>query len=209
MTTAAGRLIAIEGGDGAGKSTQAARLARAIGTELTREPGGTPLGEAVRALLLEPSTGPTEARTEVLLTLAARSQHVAERIVPALQAGHHVVVDRFSMSTIAYQGYGRQLEIERVRRLCDFATGGLWPDLNVLIDVPVAVGAARRRGRPDRFESESEDFHHRIRQGYLLEAARDEARFFIVDGTSAPEEVSVTILAGVRARLGLDAEVTG
>lgn len=202
MTPAAGRLIAIEGGEGAGKSTQASTLARALGAELTREPGGTALGERVRELLLDPRSGAVDDRAELLLMLAARAQHLVERIEPALSEGRDVVVDRFSGSTLAYQGYGRGLPVEQVRLLCGLATGDRWPDLNVLIDVPVEVGTARRQHRPDRIEAEDRAFHERVREGYLTEAATDEARWLVVDGTRRASDVAAEVVAGVRERLG-------
>jgi dTMP kinase len=209
---APGLLIALEGGEGAGKSTQAAKLAAALDADLTREPGGTELGERVRRLLLDPAAGHVDDWTELLLMLAARAQHLAERIEPELQAGRHVVVDRYSGSTLAYQGHGRRLPLEDVRRLCELATRGRWADLNVLVDVPVELGAARRGGRPDpatdRIEAETFSFHERVRQGYLVEAAADPERWLVVDGSGSPEEVAAAILEGVQERLGLGLEAT-
>ena len=207
MPRPAGRLIAIEGGEGAGKSTQAARLADAIGAELTREPGGTAFGEQVRALLLDPAASALDARAELLLMLAARAQHLAERIVPALDAGRNVVVDRFSGSTIAYQGHGRGLPIPDVRRACELATTGRWPDLTVLIDVPFGVGAARRHGGPDRIEAETAAFHERVRQGFLSQAAADRRNWSIIDGSGEPDAIAAAVLAAVRERLSFGAEV--
>jgi dTMP kinase len=198
-----GRLIAIEGGEGAGKSTQAARLAKVLGADLTREPGGTPLGESVRAILLDPASGEIDDRTELLLMLAARAQHLAARIEPALAAGRHVVVDRFTGSTIAYQGYGRGLPLDDVRRLCALATGGRAPDLNVLVDVPTEIGSRRRGSPPDRIEKEAAAFHARVRQGFLCEAGEDPDHWLVVDGTASPVAVATAILHGVTDRLEL------
>jgi dTMP kinase len=200
----AGRLIAIEGGEGAGKSTQASALAAALGAELTREPGGTPLGEQVRRLLLDPRSGQVGDRTELLLMLAARAEHLVRRIEPALARGLDVVVDRFSGSTLAYQGYGRGLPVEEVRLLCGLAASERWPDLNVLIDVPVPLGAARRRQRPaeDRIEAADSSFHERVRKGYLAEAARDPGHWLVVDGSGTVGEVARAVLEGVQHRLG-------
>jgi dTMP kinase len=199
----AGRLVAIEGGEGAGKSTQAALLAEALEADLTREPGGTPIGERVRELLLDPGSGALDDRTELLLMLAARAQHLSERIEPALRAGRHVVVDRFSGSTLAYQGHGRGLPLDEVRRACDLATGGRWADLNVLVDVPVVVGSARCHASPDRIEAEAVEFHERVRRGYLAEAAADPAHWFVVSGDAPAAEVASAILQAVGDRLGI------
>jgi dTMP kinase len=205
-----GRLIAFEGGEGAGKSTQAERLATALGAELTREPGGTALGERIRRLLLDPETEPSfgriDARTEAMLTLAARAQHVSERIRPALNAGRHVVVDRFSGSTLAYQGYGRGLPVDEIRRACDLATGGLWPDLTLLLQVPVDLGAARRAGagsKPDRFESQRGGFHGRVAEGFLALAADDPGGWVVIDGAGEVDDVAQLVLGAVSGRLGL------
>ena len=210
MTTL-GRLIAFEGGEGAGKSTQAQRLAAVLGAELTREPGGSVLGERIRRFLLDPATeaagaGRIDARTEVMLALAARAQHVSERIRPALEAGSNVVVDRFSASTLAYQGYGRRLPVEEIRRACDLATGGLWPDLTFLLQVPVEVGAARRAEaspQPDRFESERGGFHARVAEGFLALAAQEPDSWCVIDGTRAADEVGELVLDTVGRVRGL------
>ncbi len=204
-----GRLIAFEGGEGAGKSTQSRALASHIGAELTREPGGTPLGERLRRLLLE-ETGPLDPRAELMLLLAARAEHLAERIGPALAAGRHVVVDRFTASTLAYQGYGRGLPIEEVRRACALATGGREPDLTVLLDVPVPLGAARRSPRSeDRIEREEAEFHERVRRGFLAEAAAAPERWLVVDGSLAEAEVGASVKSGVAARLGILPKAAG
>ena len=198
---APGRLIAIEGGEGAGKSTQAARLAALLGAELTREPGGTPLGEEVRRLLLDPVFAPLGDRTELMLMLAARAQHLAERIEPALSAGRTVVVDRYQGSTLAYQGYGRGLPLEEVRLACRLAAGGRDADLNVLVDVPVALGTSRRTAAPDRIEAADGGFHERVRRGFLAEAGADPQHWLVVDGSGPPGQVAKVIAAGVRHRL--------
>ncbi|HKH87535.1 MAG TPA: dTMP kinase [Acidimicrobiales bacterium] len=208
MTTR-GRLIALEGGEGAGKSTQASRLAAAIGAQITREPGGSRLGERVRQLLLDPeaseAAGRIDPRAELMLMLAARAQHVSELIRPHLESGRDVVVDRYSGSTLAYQGYGRGLPIEEVRHACDLATGGLWPDLTLLLDVPVEVGAGRKAragGEPDRIEAERDGFHMRVRDGFLVEAAADPDRWVVIDGTLEPSEVEKLVRAAVDQVLG-------
>lgn len=198
MAASRGRLIAVEGGEGAGKSTQAALLAEALGAELSREPGGTPLGEQIRRLLLEPSHGPVAPRAELMLMLAARAQHLAARVEPALSAGRDVVVDRFSGSTVAYQGYGRGLPLDEVRAAIELATAGRDADVSVLVDVPAEVGAARRRGGPDRIEAEEGEFHERVRQGFLAQAAAAPARWIVVDGTGSPEQTAQMVQQGVR-----------
>ena len=198
-----GRLIAFEGGEGAGKSTQAALLASSLGAELTREPGGSAFGERVRGLLLDPAIGSMDDRTELMLLLAARAQHVAERLRPWLADGLDVIVDRYSGSTLAYQGYGRGLPLAELRIACDLATGALWPDLTVLLDVPLETGGARRAGASsDRIESEDDAFHERVRQGYLELAAADPATWAVIDGNDSPEEVAARVLAAVRQELG-------
>lgn len=188
-----GRFIAFEGGEASGKSTQARLLADRIDALLTREPGGTPIGEQVRALLLDPAVAVDE-RAEALLMASARAQHVRDVIEPALASGRHVVTDRFTASSLAYQGYGRGLPLEEVRALSAFATGGLEPDLYVLLDVPPDVAASRRDRAHDRMESAGEDFHRRVREGFL--ALVDE-RWLVVDGTLPVEEVEATVLSRV------------
>jgi dTMP kinase len=139
----AGRLIAFEGGEGSGKSTQARLLAASLDAELTFEPGATDVGRAVRALVLDPASPAMTDRTEALLMAADRAQHVAAVIEPALRAGRHVVTDRYVGSTLAYQGYGRGLDLDALRSLCAWATAGRDADVNVLLDVPYEASAAR------------------------------------------------------------------
>ncbi|MDA8264091.1 MAG: dTMP kinase [Actinomycetota bacterium] len=187
--TCRGVLIAFEGGEGAGKSTQARLLADAIDAELTREPGGTDLGDRIREWLLHPDAHDEgrslDPRTELMLMLAARAQHVSERIGPVLESGRDVVVDRFSASTLAYQGYGRGLPIEEVRRACSLASGDLWPDLNILLDVAPAIGAGRAApcSLPDRIEAEGEGFHERVALGFRALAAADSDRWVVIDAS--------------------------
>jgi dTMP kinase len=185
-------LIAFEGGEACGKSTQAALLAHRLGAVLTREPGGTSMGERVRALLLDTASGALDPRTEALLLAAARAQHVAEVIAPSLAAGRHVVTDRYSYSSLAYQGYGRGLSLEEVRGLSDWATGGLWPDAVVLLDLPADV-AESRRGHPDRFESEGQAFHRRVEAGFRTLAAEDPCHWRVVDGSGTVDEVAARV----------------
>lgn len=197
-------LIAVEGVEGAGKSTQATRLGRSLGAHVTREPGGTALGEQVRRLLLDPASGDIDPRAELMLMLAARAQHVAERILPALATGTHVVVDRFSGSTLAYQGYGRGLAVDEIIRACDFAAGGRWPDLNVLLDLDVAAGAARRHDEEaDRIEAADGAFHDRVRRGFLELASSDPDTWAVIDASASPDEVAEHVLAAVTERMDL------
>jgi dTMP kinase len=181
-------LIAFEGGDASGKTTQARRVAAELGALFTREPGGTSLGETLRSLVLEPEAS-VDLRAEALMIAAARAQHVAQVVRPAISSGRSVVTDRFTASSLAYQGYGSGLEIGDVRALSEFATAGLWPDRTILIDVPVEVSSARLGGRPDRFEREAHQFHARVREGYLELAATD-STWVVVDGRGSVDEVS-------------------
>ena len=194
--TLRGRFIALEGTEACGKSTQAAILARRIDAVLTREPGGTPVGERIRAILLDTEVDRLHPRAEALLMAAARAQHVTEVIRPALDAGRHVVSDRFSDSSLAYQGYGRELGVDEVRLLSDWATSRLWPDVAVLVDVPEEV-ARSRQGTPDRFEAESMEFHHRVVDGYKTLAAAEPDRWRTVDGVGTVEEVAARIWQAV------------
>lgn len=184
------RFIALEGGEASGKSTQAVRLARALGAVLTREPGGTPLGERVRALLLDPTAPDISGRAEALLMMAARAQHVQDVIAPALAAGRDVVCDRFAASTIAYQGYGRGLDPEELSRISHWASGGLVPDRVILLTVPRGEARARlTTRRADRIESEDETFFERVAAGFVALATSDPVRWRIVDATGDPDEV--------------------
>jgi dTMP kinase len=199
------RFIALEGPDGAGKSLQAVRLADALGgvgrqVTLTREPGGTPLGESIRALLLDADTADRSPEVDALLFNAARAQLVRDVIRPALGRGEVVVCDRFADSTLAYQGYGSGLSLDGLRQMERFATAGLRPDLVVLLDLPVRDALARRAsGAPEgltRFERSSAHdaaFHERVRQGYLELAAAEPERWRIVDAARDADDVAVDI----------------
>jgi dTMP kinase len=198
-----GRLIALEGVDGCGKSTQAVVLAGAIGALSTAEPGATALGATLRTLLLDPALPSVSERAEALLMAADRAQHVAEVVGPALDEGRWVVSERFSGSTLAYQGYGRGLDLEELRRLVLWAAQGIVPDLTILLDVPPAT--ARRRldlGRADRLERLDSDFHERVRAGYLALAAHDSDTWAVVDASGTVEAVAEQVLAVVVERLG-------
>ena len=195
-----GRFIAFEGGEGCGKSTQAARFAESIGALLTREPGGTAVGERVRRILLDPDVEGLSPRAEALLMAAARAQHVDEVITPALEAGRDVVTDRFTGSSLAYQGHGRGLDVAAVERLSDWATDGLAPDLIVLLDVPPEEARGRRalEGRgPDRLEAEDAAFHERVAAGYRAQAEADPSRWLVVDGVGTVDEVAERVRAAV------------
>lgn len=196
-----GRLIALEGGEACGKSTHAARLAARLGAVLTREPGGTEVGERIRSLLLDPAVGDLQARTEALLMVAARAQHVAEVVAPALAGGRDVVSDRFTGSTLAYQGFGRGLALDDLRALSVFATAGLEADVVVLLDLPPAAAAARREGSPDRLEAAGAAFHRSVVAGYAALAAADPGRWVIVDAVGDRDTVAERVWAAVAGRL--------
>jgi dTMP kinase len=198
------RFIAFEGGEGCGKSTQAARLAGALDAVLTREPGGTSLGEQLRALLLSPETGDVEPRAEALLMAADRAQHVATVVRPALQSGRHVVTDRFAGSSLAYQGYGRGLPLDEVAQLSRWATDGIWPDLVVFLDVPAEVAASRLGGELDRFEQAGGGFHYRVSQGFRELAAGEPERWVVIDGSGSIDDVAAAVRIAVAERLDLD-----
>jgi dTMP kinase len=189
-----GRLIALEGIDGCGKSTQVRILADRLGALATFEPGATPLGDSLRTLLLDRDEAPVAARAEALLMAADRAQHVVQVIVPALEAGRWVVTDRFSASTVAYQGFGRGLDRVQLEELVGWATAGLRPDLTVLLDVPVAVAATRRQGSAaDRMESEAAAFHQRVADGYLTLADENGESWLVVDATGTVESIASSI----------------
>lgn len=196
--------IAFEGAEGCGKSTHARRLGDAIGATVTRETGGTPIGARLREILHDTSVTDLDDRAEALITAADRAQHLAQVVRPALAAGHHVVSDRSVYSTLAYQGYGRGLAIDDLRRINDWAVAGRWPDLVIHMRVPAEVTAERLRKRDlDRFEIAGEAFHARVEAGFEAMAAADPEHWVAVDGTLAKDEVAAAVRAAVRDRLGL------
>lgn len=193
-----GRFIAFEGGEAAGKSTQAQRLAERLDALLTFEPGSTRAGATIRSIFLDPATGDLDPRTEALLMAADRAEHVAAQIEPALAAGRHVVTDRYLYSSVAYQGHGRGLDPTEVRDLSSWATRSLEPDLVVLLDVPVAVARARVGDvAPDRLESEDAEFHERVRAGFHQQAVADPSRWLVVDATGEADAIAERIWASV------------
>jgi dTMP kinase len=191
-----GRLISLEGGEGAGKSTLLSGLRAhfersGMDVLYTREPGGTPVGEAVRALVLDPAHRDMAVETELLLMFAARAQLVSEVLQPALAAGRWVLCDRFTDASYAYQGGGRGVDAARIAELERIATGGLKPDLTLLLDLPVAHGRARasQRGDADRIEAERDDFFERVRSAYRARAQAEPRRFRIIDASQPADAV--------------------
>jgi dTMP kinase len=202
--TNAGRYIALEGAEGCGKSTHAARLAVALDAVLTRETGGTHLGNEIRTLLHDPANTHLADKAEALLIAADRAQHLHELVRPALTTGRHVVSDRSAFSSLAYQGYGRGLPLEIVREISDWALDGHWPELVILIDVPVEVLSERMAKRDlDRFEQADEAFHARVRAGFAEMAAADPDRWVVIDGTIEKDEVAHAIRTATLTRLGI------
>ncbi len=204
-----GRFITLEGGEGAGKSTQlqtvaACLTAAGIPFLTTREPGGTPRAEAIRGLLLSPGEAePMASETELLLMFAARAQHVKQRIEPALAAGTWVLCDRFTDATRAYQGGGRGLDLSQIEALAAWVHGDCWPDLTLLLDVPAAQGLARaeKRSAKDRIEQEALAFFERVRAHYLAQAAAEPTRFRVIDAAPAEDAVTAQVMAAMEAFL--------
>ncbi|MBI2570567.1 MAG: dTMP kinase [Candidatus Schekmanbacteria bacterium] len=208
-----GLFITIEGIEGAGKSTQARMLGEALLNRgrtvlVTREPGGTPIGDRIRAILLSPGESSMDAVTELMLYFASRAQHLAERVRPALESGAVVICDRYSDATLAYQGGGRGLDSDALMAIDRFVTSGLRPRRTYLLDLPVGAGLirARRRnlergltGTEDRYEEESLEFHERVRRAYLDLAAADPARFCVVSAAADAHQVHAVLLHDVLA----------
>ncbi|MEO7794678.1 MAG: dTMP kinase [Thermoanaerobaculia bacterium] len=210
------RFITFEGLDGSGKSTHlrtaaAWFAARNLPHLVTHEPGGTPLAQAIRELFLDRSWGAMDGTVELLLVFASRRQHLLETVEPGLASGRHVLCDRFSDSTRAYQGYGRGVRQEAIDRIDEVATGGRRPDLTLLFDLPAADarrrGASKSRRRAnavDRLDVESLDFYERVRAGYLELAAAEPGRFRIIDSAGDPLETQAQMLAALTAMGGLE-----
>jgi dTMP kinase len=205
--------ITFEGIEGCGKTTQVRRLADTLSGKgipfiVTREPGGCPIADEIRGILLDAKNSDLTPDAELLLYAAARAQHVQQVIGPALAAGTHVLCDRFCDATVAYQGYGRGLDLQLIRQLNDIATGGLVPDLTLLLDCPVETGLGRALARinattdgqrEERFELESIEFHRRVRDGYLRSAAAEPGRITVVDGSRKIADIEQTITETVLA----------
>ena len=205
------RFISLEGGEGAGKSTVLAALRQALEAAgqtvtCTREPGGTPLAEQIRGLLLDTHHEPPAPETELLLMFAARAQHVRETILPALERGHWVISDRFTDASYAYQGAARGGDVAFIAHL-ERRVVGIQPAMTLLLDVPVAIGLQRARGRGaiDRIEAEREDFFARVREGYLARAAAEQERFRVVDASQSVEAVAEAAVAHLHTLMGLPA----
>lgn len=195
-----GRFIVFEGGDGCGKTTQAARLADRLGALHTRQPGGTPIGAMIRQILLDPAHHELDDRAEALLYAADKAQHVHQLIAPALAAGRDVVCDRYVASSVVYQGHGRGLDVAHLEELLRWATAGVEPDLVVLLEVPEAVMHERLGAVRDRLEALPADFHARVRDGFRAMADRHPDRWVTVDATGTVDDVATLVAAAVEAR---------
>jgi len=200
--------ITLEGPDGSGKSTQAQLLTVFLRQHgytvlLTREPGGTPIGEQVRSILNNLENTAMHPRTEILLFQASRAQHVEELIKPHLNKGDLVICDRYADSTLAYQGYGHQVDIAALRQVVDYATSGLKPDLTLLLDLEVEIGLKRRRGGGDwnRLDAYELAFHKRVREGYYQLMNEEPERWVLIDAAQTPEQVQEQITKIVISRL--------
>ncbi len=199
MTTR-GKLIAFEGGDGNGKSTQSRLLAERIDAVLTRQAGGTPLGKQIRQLTLDPSIEHVSDRAEALLYMADRAEHIDEVIEPALASGRHVVTDRYAYSSFAYQGYGRGLDVEELHHIADWAMRSVWPDVILLIEVPFEESAARLKLRAedmDHYEASGVALQDKVLRGYRAMAEADPKRWRVIDGSGRIEVVSERVWAAV------------
>lgn len=204
--------ITFEGPDGSGKTTQIHLLVEWLKAEgyeviVTREPGGTLIGNQIRTVLHDAANTEMDPRAEILLYSADRAQHVAQQIRPALAEGKIIISDRYADSTLAYQGYGRQLDLQALREITAFATGGLAPHLSLYLDVPPETGLERRQlgeGEWNRLDAEPLAFHRRVREGYLALVEQEPERWRVIDATLPVKEVQIRIRAVVKARLGRD-----
>lgn len=208
-----GFFLTFEGIEGSGKTTQAQRVAEALragGSRvvMTKEPGGTPISDRIRAILLDPTATAMDAMTELFLYSASRRQHVVEVIRPSLDAGMIVISDRYTDATLAYQGFGRTLDFDVLRHLNQLATGGLLPDLTLVFDLPEMAGLGRARARnvelamenEGRFEAEDLRFHRRVREGYLALAAAEPRRFAVVDADGSVDDVMHRVISTLAER---------
>jgi len=198
-----GRFLAFEGPDGSGKSTQIAKFQawaaeQGVPLVIVREPGGTPIGERVREVLLDPAHTEMNVRCEMLLYMASRAQLFEQRIAPAIAAGSMVLADRFVSSTLAYQGTAGGLREDEILAVGEVATGNRWPDLTVVFDVSTEVAMKRLSPLLDRMEQKGIDFHARVRAGYAAQARRWPDRYAVVDSSVGPDEVTASLLASVR-----------
>ena len=203
MRALGGRFVVFDGPDGSGKSTQFRRfadVARASGVDVVevREPGGTAIGEKIRAILLDPANAEMTTRAEMLLYMASRAQLFEQRIAPAIAAGSLVLADRFVSSTLAYQGTAGGLREDEILAVGEVATGNRWPDLTVVFDVSTDVAMKRLSPLLDRMEQKGIDFHARVRAGYAAQAGRWPDRYAVVDSSVGPDEVTASLLATVR-----------
>ncbi len=197
-----GKLITIEGTEGVGKTTQNEFIQRFLGEKgidfiVSREPGGTEIGEKIRALLLDKNHHQMASDTELLLMFAARAQHIAEKIIPALEKGQWVICDRFVDSSYAYQGFGRELGVKKIEQLEQWTLNGLQPDKTflLLMDVTEGLQRAAKRAELDRFEEEKVDFYHKVQQGYLYRAKQFPDRFVVIDAAQSIQQVQADIQA--------------
>ena len=201
-----GKYIAFEGLEGCGKSTHVTRLAESLNAVATREPGGTEIGAALRATMLDAKNTSLSPRSEALMMAADRAQHIAQVVLPTIEGGRHVVSDRSVYSSLAYQGYGRQLDVDVLREFNRWAIQDTWPDLVIYIDVSLDILLERLKKRElDRFEREDRAFFERIAQGFKEMAAQEPERWVVVDGTPPKDELEVTIRRAVTERLGITA----
>lgn len=199
-----GNYIAFEGLEGCGKSTHVTRLATALNAVATREPGGTEIGAALRATMLDAKNTSLSPRSEALMMAADRAQHIQEVVLPAIASGRHVVSDRSVFSSLAYQGYGRQLDLGSLRQLNTWAIQDVWPDLVIFIDVSIDLLFERLKKRElDRFEREDRSFFERVLHGFHEMAKGEPSRWLIIDGSPPKDELETIIRQAVTDRLGI------